>query len=276
MFWLITATLLSFGFGQLWKVSQRRGLNAPAVISTNYLTVAACLLAYFSWSDTLAFSGPVLLVGGSTGLSFIISLLVMTHALKRANVGVVLTSFRLSILIPIVFGVLVWDENASALQFLGIILALVSLALMTRNSAGNPSTGSLLLIVIVFALQGIAHCCMRWIHYADLDPMRMHVLCITALIGGGLGAVFVAIRGSTFSTSELKMGLGIGLFNLVALTTSLTALSLYQGILFFPINGSAVVILDNLFAQYVWREPISRTGLIGVILGVLSMVLIFQ
>ena len=100
----------------MWKVSQHRGLSAPAVISTNYQTIAACLLAYFWWSDTLAFSRPVLLVGGSTGLSFIISLLVMTHALKRASVGVVLTSFRLSILVPIVFGILVWGESASALQ----------------------------------------------------------------------------------------------------------------------------------------------------------------
>ena len=276
MFWLIAAILLSFGFGQMWKVSQHRGLSAPAVISTNYLTIAACLLAYFWWSDTLAFSRPVLLVGGSTGLSFIISLLVMTHALKRASVGVVLTSFRLSILVPIVFGILVWGESASALQYLGIVLALASLALMTKVPAGHQSAGPLLLIVVVFILQGIAHCCMRWIHYADLDPLRMHVLCITALTGGGLGAVFVAVRGAKPGAGELKMGLGIGLFNLVALGTSFTALSLYQGTLFFPLNGSAVVVLDNLFAHYVWREPISRTGLIGVILGVLSMVLIFQ
>ena len=40
MSWLIAACLLSFGFGQLWKWSQRRGLSAPAVISTNYLVIA--------------------------------------------------------------------------------------------------------------------------------------------------------------------------------------------------------------------------------------------
>ena len=276
MLWLVAACLLSFGFGQLWKVSQRRGLNAPVVISTNYLAIAGCLLFYFWFSDTLAFSRPIMLVGGTTGLGFIVSMLVMTHALERASVGVVLTSFRLSILLPIVCGILIWNESASILQYIGITLALSSLALMTWRPAGGRSGTSPVLIGAVFALQGISHCCLRWVHYAGLDPQRLHVLCFIALTAGGLGAIFVALRGKKPTVDELLMGFGIGAFNVVALGTSLTALSMFQGTLFFPLNGSAVVILDNLFAHYIWRESISRTGLIGVVLGVLSMILIFQ
>ena len=279
MFWLIAACLLSFGFGQLWKWSQRRGLSAPAVITTNYLVIATILLLYFYWRDTLSFTGPVLLVGGATGFSFIISMLVMTHALERAQVGIVLTSFRLSILVPIVYGIFVWGETAAALQYLGIALALLSLVLMTRRPAAAQAPGadnSLWLILAIFGLQGISHCCLRWVHYADLDPLRMHVLCITALTAGLLGALFVAFHRQWPTTRELTMGMGIGLFNLVALGASLTALSHFQGTLFFPINGSAVVILDNLCAQYIWREAFSRTGLVGVALGVVSILLIFQ
>ena len=279
MFWLIAACLLSFGFGQLWKWSQRRGLSAPAVISTNYLVIATTLMLYFHWRGTLSFSEPVLLVGGATGLSFIISMLVMTHALATVQVGIVLTSFRLSILVPIAYGIFAWGESASAFQFLGIALALFSLVLMTWQPSTTQAPGAdnaLLLIATIFALQGISHCCLRWVHYADLDPLRMHVLCITALTAGLLGALFVVCRRRRPTSRELAMGLGIGLFNLVALGASLTALSHFQGTLFFPISGSAVVILDNLCARYIWREAFSRTGLFGVGVGGVSMLLIFQ
>lgn len=279
MFWLIAATLLSFGFGQLWKWSQRRSLSAPVVVSTNYLTIAALLMVYFAGQGTLSFSYPVLLVGSATGLSFIVSMLVMTHALERTNVGPVLTSFRLSILVPIVYGIVIWDENATSLQYLGIILALLSLILMTwnRNTDDNTtSQRSLALILAIFGLQGISHCCLRWVHYADLDPQRMHVLAITTLSAGIVGALFVLVRRQMPKAREISMGLGIGLFNLVALGASLTALSLYQGTLFFPLNGSAVVILDNLCAHYLWREPLNRMGLLGAGLGIVSILLIFQ
>lgn len=279
MIWLLAACLLSFGFGQLWKWSQHRGLSAPAVVSTNYLVMATVLMLYFLWRDTLSFSPPILLVGGTIGLSFIVSMLFMTRALERANVGIVLTSFRLSILIPIAYGIWVWDETATALQLLGIALALVSLVLMTggQTAGGAPTDrASLPLILTVFALQGICHCCLRWVHYADLDPQRLHVLCITALTAGLSGALFLFASGRKPTSRDLTMGLGIGLFNLVALGTTLTALSLFQGTLFFPLNGSAVVILDNVFAHYIWREALSRQSLYGVALGVVAMLLIFQ
>ena len=279
MFWLIAACMLSFGFGQLWKCSQRRGLSAPFVISTNYLTIALTLILYFAWSGTLYFSPIVLLVGSATGLSFIVSMLVMTHALEKAHVGVVLTSFRLAIIVPIVYGILVWGETASVLQYLGIGLALVSLILMTWQPSGHHHTNSanpLPLMLGIFLLQGISHCCLRSVQYAGLDEQRMHVLSITALSAGLLGALFVIYRGLKPRARDVKMGIGVGFFNLVALGATLNALSLFPGTLFFPLNGSAVVILDNLCAQYIWRETQSRLGVIGAACGGVSMLLIFQ
>ena len=277
--WLISACVLSFGFGQLWKLSQRRGLSAPIVVSSNYLTITITLLIYFSWADSLYFSPAVLLVGSLTGLSFIISMLVMTSALEKAPVGVVLTSFRLAILIPIVFGIFFWGEAANSLQYLGIALALLSLVLMTwqpSEAHAKSVVHPLLLMLAIFILQGISHCCLRSVHYAGLNDQRMHVLCITALSAGLIGTLFSLIRGIRPTARDLGMGIGIGLFNLVALGATLTALSLFPGTLFFPLNGSAVVILDNLCARFIWREVQNRAALIGVALGVVSMLLLFQ
>ena len=98
----------------------------------------------------------------------------------------------------------------------------------------------------------------------------------TMTITGLLGALFVIYRGLKPRARDVKMGIGVGFFNLVALGATLNALSLFPGTLFFPLNGSAVVILANLCAQYIWRETQSRLGVIGVACGGVSMLLIFQ
>lgn len=73
---------------------------------------------------------------------------------------------------------------------------------------------------------------------------------------------------------DLLMGVGIGLYNLVTLSVNLVALSQVPGTLYFPLQGCAVVLLDNLCAQFWWRETLSRPALAGAVLGVLAMLLV--
>ena len=117
---MLLAAGLSFGFGQLFKWSQRRGCHAPTVVSTNYVAMAAILAGWHVWTGN-DFAAPAsLTVGGAMGLSFIVSMLVMTAALKRAPVAMVLTSFRLAILLPVAVSMWLWGESPSPTQAVGI------------------------------------------------------------------------------------------------------------------------------------------------------------
>lgn len=144
MIWLVPGLLLSFGFGQLFKLAQRRGCYAPAVVSANYLTTALLLLFYHLLAGRLDPAPLALEVGVFTGITFIGAMLLMTRGLEFVAVGAVLTSFRLAILIPIWASVYLWGESLSPVQFGGIALSLVALVLMTRGgtSGGHLSPSS--------------------------------------------------------------------------------------------------------------------------------------
>lgn len=277
MHWLPIVFLLSFGFGQLFKFSQRRGCYAPTVVSVNYLVLSATLIIYLGLRGDLVLTRPLLEVGFLTGCAFIISMFIMTRALEIADVGVVLTSFRLAILMPIVASVWLWKETSTYSQVAGIALALVSLVLMTRGKSHTRNlsrSGHLLLIFLVFCLQGISQICLRWVHYAGLDDQRQLVLLVTAFTAGAFGTIAVIFKRRRPTADDLTMGAGIGLFNLIALLAVLTALSQVQGTVFFPLQGCAVVIMDNLFAHFYWKEPLTRPAMAGAGLGALSMLLI--
>jgi drug/metabolite transporter (DMT)-like permease len=279
LYWLVLASLTSLGFGQLFKWSQRRGCHAPTVVSANYLTLAAVLAIWHLWTGN-DFAVPAsVIVGGAMGLSFIVAMLVMTGALERFPVGMVLTSFRLSILAPVVVSVWLWGESLSAVQASGIGLALVALALisMSRSSGrSRPVVGAaaLLTALAVFATQGVGQICLGWVHYAGLDEQRLTVLMTCAATAGTGGGLVLLVRRHRPRIRDLHMGVGIGLFNLVALATTLTALMHLDRTLFFPVTGCLVVLLDGLFAHLWWKERMGRVGALGAGLGALALLLV--
>ena len=278
MLWLLLAAGLSFGFGQLFKWSQRRRCHAPTVVSTNYLVMAVVLAAWHFWSGN-DFAAPAsITVGASMGLAFIVAMLIMTAALERAPVAMVLTSFRLAILVPIVVSVWIWGETLSLIQAAGIGLALVALTLITSSRA-STATGpvgpkALGLGLVVFGTQAVGQVCLRWVHYAGLDEQRLTVLMTCAATAGGLGALFVLLQRYRPRAKDLRMGIGIGLFNMVCLATILFALSQLDGTIFFPVSGCLIVVMDAAFAHFWWQEKLSRVGVSGAVLGALAMLLV--
>ena len=287
MLWLTLAVFSSFLFGQLFKYSQRRGCNAPIVVSTNYLVLGLVLLAYYLSTGKLVLTGPILKIGVATGIAFIVSLLVMTRAMEVFDVAGVLTAFRLSILVPIAVSVFVWGVGITPLQVGGILLAGAALIFMTRGDGSrsnaaespridNPLSGNraLWILFAIFLLQGIGHCCVNWVHHDGLDPQRMLVLLVVAFTAGGLGSLVILARRYKPRRKDLLMGTAIGLFNLGALGVMLTALAHVPSTVFWSVQGCAVVMMDNFCAQLVWKESLSSPAKIGAALGAVSMLMV--
>ncbi len=276
--WLLLSLMMEFGFGQLFKWAEQKGCHAPTVVTTNYLVLASILLIFLWFTGRLQIPPAAVGVGAITGAVFISSMSLMTHVLRLLRVASVLTAFRLSIVVPVGLGVLLWDEPLSGLQILGLGMALVALLLMSRHAQHRTAVRglkALALLAMIFVLQGMSTSCLRWVHYAGLDPAHLQVLMVIGFTAGTIGAVRVVVLGRRRpQRRDLAMGAGIGSFNLVALTVILLTLQRVPGTVFFPLMGCGVVILDNLTAPLLWKEPISRAALCGVGVGVLAVVLV--
>lgn len=285
MTWLVLAVLSSFAFGQLFKWSQRRGYYAPVVVITNYFVVALMLSAVLVLGDGFRLDPQVLLVGMVSGVAFITSMLLWTWALTVLNVATALMAFRLSMIVPIVIGALLWQEVVSGMQLIGISIALCALLLMSldrRRETHAVSRGFQVLIAFaVFTAQGASQLCNRWVRPAGLDDHHLEVIIITTSTAALIGSVAVLLfrgrlaRSAFMSAPALRMGTGIGLFNGVALVIMLIALSRFDGAQYFPINGCAVVIMDCLFAHFLWKERLSALTVTGAALGGGSMFLVY-
>ena len=275
MHWLFLSIILDFGFVQFFKLGERRGYYAPVVVTANYFTVASCIGAYLLATDGWTFPSGALATGSITGVLFISSMLLMNYALTIAPVGAVLSAFRISIVVPVCFGVYLWGEPMSSSKMLGLLLALVALVLMSPRAKG-ALTGirAFGLLGLICIWQGFSHTSLRSVHYAGLDDAFLQVLRVTGATAGLIGAIFILQRRRRPSLPAVRLGIFIGAYNAVALCVILTALSKLPGTLFYPALGCSVVLLDNLSAHFFWREHLSRSAIAGVAVALLSLALV--
>lgn len=277
MIWLLLSIILDFGFIQSFKLSQRKGHYAPVVVAANYLAMALAIALYLLATDQWVFPTAAIITGLITGTVFISSMLLMNHALTIAPVGSVLTAFRMSIIIPIALGIYLWNEPMASTQFIGLVLALGALALMTTKSENathlqGPKAFGLLAILCFW--QGFSHTCLRSVHYNGLDDYFLQVLLLTGTTAGLLGCGVIALRKHRPKKPAIQYGIFIGLYNAIALCVIMIALSQLPGTLFFPALGCSVVLLDNLFAHFYWREHLPRPAIAGVGMAILAVLLV--
>jgi hypothetical protein len=155
-----------------------------------------------------------------------------------------------------------------------VALALISMSRSSGRSRPVVGAAALLTALAVFATQGVGQICLGWVHYAGLDEQRLTVLMTCAATAGTGGGLVLLVRRHRPRIRDLHMGVGIGLFNLVALATTLTALMHLDRTLFFPVTGCLVVLLDGLFAHLWWKERMGRVGALGAGLGALALLLV--
>ena len=277
MIWLVLAILLDFGFIQLFKLARWRG-HAPAyVVPANYLTLGLGLGTWLLLADPRWPAPVVLLLGLVAGTLFLCSMLATNHAFGLAPSGAVLTPFRLSIVLPVALGVFLWHEPISPPQIAGLGLTLVALLLMTLGPGAGPrpaGRGVLGWLVLIFLLQGLASVALRSVHHLGLDPWFVHIIAVAGLVAGTLGFAFARLRGLVPTAGALRVGLGIGAYNVIAFPIFMTALTRTPGTIFFPLLAGSVVVLDNLCAHFVWREKLSRQAIVGVAVALVALGLI--
>ena len=157
---------------------------------------------------------------------------------------------------------LLWDEPLGGLQLLGLGLALVAVLLMSRHAGHHtnvPRWIATALLILVFSIQGMSTSCLRWVHYAGLDDAYLQVLMVIGFTAGIIGgAVLLWEARQRIRRFDLAVGCWHRSVQSLALMAVLISLKHVPGTVFFPLVGCGVVILDNVTAPLLWKEPLSR------------------
>lgn len=268
----------------IFKLYEVYKIDTVYAITTNY--VVACIVGLFFYSGAMPpveiihqpwFLGTLLL-----GFLFIVVFNLMARTSQKVGVSVASVATKMSLVIPVIFGVLVYNEELGIIKIIGILLALAAVYFASiKEKQISIKRSALILPILVFLGSGIIDTSIKYVQEVHISEHEFPLFSATVFAAAAfVGIVFIGIR--TFNTPlrinlrNILGGIALGIPNYFSIYYLLRALqnpSLNSASV-FTINNVAIVMLSTLLGILLFREQISAKNWSGIALAIISIILV--
>ncbi|MDX1586791.1 MAG: hypothetical protein R3222_08600 [Balneolaceae bacterium] len=282
---ILLSAACSLLIAHLLKVTEVKKLRTLNTLTINYISAAIIALIVGIGYDGGAYRQEWLANGWTiwlftlaVGFFFISNFIAYSKSVHLNGVGITITGMRLSLLIPVLLSVYVYDEYLTLLQTTGVLLVFIALVLLIPKKStariGNISAGWLLLII--FLLSGFADASLKI--YKEEFSNRLNELHFMAMVFLGafvIGAAASLYRKGPFCTrEELKLGIMIGIPNLYSAIFLIYALDDITGSIAYPMVNMLSVAGGTALGLIRWDDSISSLQWAGLIIAVISILIL--
>ncbi len=282
MIFLILAVIFSTGVFVAMRLFERFKLDNHQALMWNYVFASGTGFAICEHWDTAPqlVAEPWFGLSILTGFWFIFTYLLMTASTQRSGVTVTSLSSKLSVVLPIMAGVVMFSEKLNFVATTGIVLALVALVLVLerKKESGEKNNRSWLLPVCIFFGTGTGDILMKITEQQnsgdDLGFMIAFIYFV-ALIFGIIIVIWDIARGkSKWQWKSALGGIGLGVINFFSTSSVYHAMRCFDNVVLFPIYNIGVVSLTALIGWLFFKEKLTLKNYIGLVIAVIAVILI--
>ncbi len=111
---LALAVISASAFSLIMKFSQEKQYSVLAVGGVNYIVAAIAAALLVPWEHVTSVSSGMCLLAAVSGIGYLVTYLLMAHALPRRGITVPTAAVQVAMVVPLVPSVLLWHEHVSA------------------------------------------------------------------------------------------------------------------------------------------------------------------
>ena len=281
LFSILSSTMIFVVF----KLFSRFNINTFQALTFNYVT--ACICGIILQENSIKFSKvqqfewfPFAL--GLGGL-FILVFNLMAITTQRSGLSVVSVATKMSVVIPILFGLLYYKESLGFFKIIGIILALfaVYLASIKTKDGIKIKLSNFIFPVLVFLGSGTIDTTIKYLEGEfiaknDIPIFSATIYAMAGLIGFAI-LIFQLVKGDfKFEFKNLIGGIALGVPNYFSVYFLVEALrsDILESSGVFTVNNVAIVMTSTMLGISLFKEKLLRKNWIGIGLAVLSILFI--
>ncbi|NGX83823.1 EamA family transporter [Aequorivita sp. KMM 9714] len=281
LFSILSSTMIFVVF----KLFSRFKINTFQALTFNYVT--ACICGIILQENSIKFSEvpqfewfPFAL--GLGGL-FILVFNLMAITTQRSGLSVVSVATKMSVVIPILFGLLYYKESLGFFKIIGIILALIAvyLASIKTKDGIKIKLSNFIFPVLVFLGSGTIDTTIKYLEGEfiaknDIPIFSATIYAMAGLIGFAI-LIFQLVKGSfKFEFKNLIGGIALGVPNYFSVYFLVEALrsNILESSGVFTVNNVAIVMTSTMLGILLFKEKLLRKNWIGIALAVLSILFI--
>ena len=256
------------------KVANARELNLGQFLAVNYLVCSVGLLGWGAWRTLALNSTFIWSLGIFVGIMYVLCLWLFHRAIEAGGLALSTTLMRLSAALPTLGSMIIFAEQASAYQILGIVLAFACLPLASKEPlhlthAWRGMTWGLLL----FAAYGLTDFAFKV--QAELEPTADPNAFIATIFGTALLLTLPNFfKGSTPNRQCLFWGFVLGTTNVLATFFLIRVLAHIPGSTVYPTLGLGVIAVTTVASLVIWRERLRPANWAFLALSSVAVLLI--
>ncbi|NVK53745.1 MAG: DMT family transporter [Flavobacteriaceae bacterium] len=284
MIYLVLSVVFATSLFVIFKYFEIFKVDTLKAIVVNY--IVAFILGFLLSENSISlaeipnqpwFGGALVL-----GLLFVSIFFVMALTAQRNGVSVVSVAGKMSVVIPIIFGVILYNESLSAIKIIGIILAVFAVYLASvKEDASKHKKAGLLLPVILFLGSGTIDTTLKYVQNNFVAENEVAIFSGSlfgfAAFFGLLILIFKTIKKpESFGVKNLIAGIILGVPNYYSIVFLIKALQTkgFESSTLFTINNVGIVVVSTLVGLLLFKESFSLKNKIGILLAITGIVLV--
>lgn len=285
MIYLLLSVLSSSVIFVIFKLFERFKINTLQAIIFNYFfAFSAGMLIDRQIPNPLKVVSEAWFLGTFIlGFMFIAVFYLAALTTQKSGLSVVSVATKMSVAIPVLFGIILYNESTGWIKVTGIILALVAVYLTSikKKEGIKIKKRNLIFPLLVFFGSGIIDTTLKFLETsyvaeADVALFSSTIFAIAGLIGICI-LIFQGIRGSLqLSFKNVIGGVALGIPNFGSIYFLVLALRTegMESSTIFPLNNVAIVMISTFLGILLFKERMLPKNWIGILLAITSIILI--
>jgi len=286
LIYLLLSILSSTVIFVVFRLYKKYGVNTLQAIIVNYFI--ACIVGFFGYIESIEdlvripseswFLGTVFL-----GAMFITVFNLAAITTQRSGLSVVSVATKMSVAIPVFFGIFIYNESLGFLKVTGIILALAAVYLSSIKTKKGISIKkeNLIFPLLVFVGSGIIDTTINYLENfyvseTDVGLFSSSIFGVAGIIGTTI-LIGQAVLGKLKITwKNIAGGIALGIPNYFSIYFLVMALRSpgFENSVIFTLNHVGIVLASTILGIVLFKEVLLKKNWIGIALAVISIILV--
>ncbi|WP_432666521.1 SMR family transporter [Wukongibacter baidiensis] len=295
---LFSAIFCSSMIAVIFKFSEKKQSNRVAITTFNY--IIACMISYLLLPQKKIFSTMLfysfgseakevfangsmfsneasaawaIIIGSITGCIYFSSFWLYQYSVNKNGAALSATFMKLGVLVPTILSIFFFKEIPTALQLLGILMAVAGILIINLSVEKNIVQNLKIDLLFLFILGGLGDFNSKMYQsFGQVEYKELYIfsLFITALI---ISTIILFIKNKKITRNDIIIGLLVGIPNQLTAYFLVRSLNSLKASIAFPIFSTGTILLVNIINITLFKEKLSKSQ--NVAIGVIMLSLIF-
>ncbi|NOR73652.1 MAG: EamA family transporter [Draconibacterium sp.] len=283
MIYLIASIFSSSMIYVVFRVAKNYYCNLSPLITINYLTatILGFLLFNSEGGEVWSNSTQWLPFGILLGIFFIAMFYLIGKSSQKTGITVTTLANKLSLVFPVLFSLLYFNEEITILKTVGLFTAFVAVFLTVYKKELNKTNLIFIILpVVIFIGSGITDSVIKFVQAVKINSQEVSIFTTFVFLIAFIIGLVISLSQNKIQTFKhfptLVLGIILGVVNFGSLYFIINALnkSNLNSSMVFAINNMSIVAFCALLGLFIFHEKLNKINIIGILLAILSIYLL--